>query len=97
MSDDFSKRFDRVCNVVEDLASALEESPFALSALHIERADGPDYSLINRAMFELLQAKAAVWDEAQRNPDQEADAIKAELTRQMANRQTTRRVVGPHR
>lgn len=70
---DFDERFKRVSAAVRDFAPALEQSPLALTALHIEREYGPDYSLINREVFELLEAKAAAWDESQRNTDQERE------------------------
>ena len=69
---DFNAAFKGLEKAVETLAAPLEQSPLAQSALHIERSGQTDYTLINREYFELLEAKAAAWDEAQRDPAAEA-------------------------
>lgn len=73
-SADFATAFEAVEAAVDKLAGPLEQSPLAQSALHIERQDATDYTLVNREYFEMLEAKAAAWDEAHRDSDAEASA-----------------------
>lgn len=74
MSDksEFEAAFKQLSAAVDVFAGPLEKSPLALSAVHVERKDGADYVLVNRAYFEVLDAKAAAWDEAHRDADAEA-------------------------
>tara|TARA_R110002124_G_scaffold112395_3_gene266471 strand:+ start:2047 stop:2316 length:270 start_codon:yes stop_codon:yes gene_type:complete len=76
MSDekDFEAAFKELSAAVDVFAGPLERSPLALSAVHVEREDGADYTLVSREVFEVLEAKAAAWDEAHRDVDAEAAA-----------------------
>ncbi|MBQ0718400.1 MAG: hypothetical protein KBT64_14415 [Sulfitobacter litoralis] len=67
IEDEYAAAFSKLEAAVAAFADVLERSPLALSAIHIERDGGADYTLLNRTNFETLEAKAAAWDEAQRD------------------------------
>jgi hypothetical protein len=80
--DEFSSAFNQFSAAVEVMSEVLEKSPLALSALHVGRESGPDYTIVNREVFEMLEAKASAWDEAQRDPCAE-DVAEAYLLAKM--------------
>lgn len=69
--DHFNAAFENLKVAVDAMAEPLEQSPLAQSALHIERDGMTDYTLVNREYFELLEAKAAAWDDAHRSAESE--------------------------
>jgi hypothetical protein len=80
--DEFSAAFKKLSAAVDVMGEVMERSPLALSALHVERERGPDYTLVNREVFEMIEAKAAAWDEMQRDPAAE-DVAEAYLLARM--------------
>lgn len=69
--DDFKAAFKNLEVAIDAMAEPLEQSPLAQSALHIEREGKTDYTMVNREYFDLLEAKAAAWDEAHRSAESE--------------------------
>ncbi|SLN57902.1 hypothetical protein AQS8620_02585 [Aquimixticola soesokkakensis] len=83
--DEFETAFKQLGAAVDVFAGPIEKSPLAQSAVHIERQDGADYVLVNRDVFEAVEAKAAAWDEAHRDGDAEVSA-EAELLGMLSER-----------
>lgn len=67
IEDEYQDAFRKLKATVDVFADVLERSPLALSPVHIERDGEADYTLMNRKVFELIEAKAAAWDEDQRD------------------------------
>jgi hypothetical protein len=83
--DEFEAALNCLNAAVDVFAGPLEQSPLALSAVHIERQDGADYVLLSSEVYKLLEAKAAAWDEAHRDADAEA-ADEADLIGMLSER-----------
>lgn len=75
VSDDLQKQFSDAWREVEEAVDrfsvVLEQSPLAVSPLHMEWEGRADYTLVNRGYFELLQGKADEFDEMFRDPERE--------------------------
>jgi len=67
IEDEYASAFSKLEAAVAAFAEVLERSPLALSAVHINRDVGADYTVMNRKVFERIEAKAAAWAEGHRD------------------------------